>query len=177
VATARHAGTIVSAVAVAVFLRAANVGGRNTFSTAALARKLDLVNIGAAGTFVARRRVAAAAIARELSFDTAVIVRPGSEVLALVKAGPPRAPAGVHIFVCILAKPPKRRPSLPIEWPAGRSWAMRAVARRGVFVVCLRRLEVQRGLDLSAILEREFGVPFTTRSWGMMRRVADALSA
>ncbi len=165
------------ALAVAIFLRAANVGGHNTFSTTALAKKLDLVNIGAAGTFVAHRPVGAPAIARELPFETDVIVRPGAEVLALVKAGRPPAPAGEQIFVCVLAKPPKRRPALPIEWPTGRPWAMRAVERRGAFVVCMRRIEVQRGLDLSALLEREFGVPLTTRSWGTIQRVADALSA
>jgi len=122
-----------------------NVGGHSTFSTAAVAKRLDLVNIGAAGTFVARRRVTAAAIARELPFETNVVVRPGAEVLALVKAGPPRAPTGARIFVCILTKPPKRRPALPIEWPAGRPWAMRAVARRGAFVVCQRRLDGSAG--------------------------------
>src|SRR6266508_3385328 len=81
--------TMLHALAVAIFLRAANVGGHNTFSTTALAKKLDLVNIGAAGTFVAHRPVGAPAIARELPFETDVIVRPGAEVLALVKAGRP----------------------------------------------------------------------------------------
>ncbi len=77
-------------MASAVFLRAVNVGGSSVFSPAAVAKKLDLVNIGAAGTFVARRRVSAREIARELLFETDIVVRPGVEVTELVAAGPPK---------------------------------------------------------------------------------------
>ena len=52
-----------------VFLRAANVGGRNVFKPAQLARDLahlDVVNVGAAGTFVVRGKASAAAVRREI---------------------------------------------------------------------------------------------------------------
>ena len=163
-------------MAVAIFLRAVNVGGHSVFSTKALAETLDLVNIGAAGTFVARRDVSAARIARAMAFATDVIVRPAAEVIALVRAGPPKAPRSSHIFVSILASAPKKRPKLPLERPAGRSWALRVVARRGAFLVCVRRITVQRGLDLSGVLQREFGAAVTTRSWSTMMRVAEAAS-
>ena len=163
-------------MAVAIFLRAVNVGGHGVFSTKALAEGLDLVNIGAAGTFVARRNLSAARVARELPFATVVIVRPAAEVIALVRAGPPKAPRGSHIFVSILARAPKTRRELPLERPMGRPWALRVVARRGAFLVCIRRITAQRGLDLSAILQREFGAAVTTRSWRTMVRVAEAAS-
>lgn len=147
------------------------------FSTAAIAKKLDLVNIGAAGTFVSRRPVSVAAIARELTHGNAVVIRPASEVTRLVDAGPPRVPAGAVIFVSVLMGRATKRPRLPIERPQGQGWALRIIEKRGAFVVCARHRERQRGLDLSGVLAREFGVPFTTRSWGTMERIAAAIRA
>ncbi|HEY8806684.1 MAG TPA: hypothetical protein VIN70_03775 [Candidatus Limnocylindria bacterium] len=147
------------------------------FSTAAFAARLDLVNIGAAGTFVSPRPVTATAIARALPFETAVAIRPASEVIRLVDGGPPRVPAGALVFVSVLMKIPTKRPALPLELPAGGDWMLRAIERRGAFVICARRIDRQRGVDLSAVLARAFGVPFTTRSWNTMERIAAAIRA
>ena len=83
-----------------VFLRAANVGGKNVFRPAQLAASLahlEIVNVGAAGTFVVRAGASAAAIRREilarLPFEPAIAVRPGSEVVALVRSDPFRGVA------------------------------------------------------------------------------------
>ena len=146
------------------------------FSPAALAKKLDLVNIGAAGTFVSPRRIAAKTIAAELPFATAIVVVPATDVVALVDAGPPRTPAGAIVFVSVLTNAAKKEPNLPIEVPAGDKWALRILERRGRFVISARRVETQRGLDLNAIIERAFGVPFTTRTWGTMARIRAALA-
>lgn len=147
------------------------------FSTAAFAKELDLVNIGAAGTFVSRRPISAAEIARDLPFATPmdVAVRPARELLRLVDAGQPAVPADALLFVSVLVRAPVKRPALPFEQPAGRDWAVRVLERRGPFVICARRTDRQRGLDLSAVLARAFGVPLTTRSWGTMERVAAAI--
>jgi hypothetical protein len=158
-----------------IFIRAANVGGSGVFSTAALARKLDLVNIGAAGTFVARRRISLADIAKEIPFALDVAIRPAAEVLRLVDAGAPRAAAGVQVFVSILVAPAKLSPRLPLELPAGRAWALRIVAKRGRYVLSQRRPEQQRGLDLSAVVERAFGARSTTRGWPTLERIAAAV--
>ncbi len=163
-------------MASAVFLRAVNVGGSRVFSPAAVAKRLDLVNIGAAGTFVARRRVSAREIARELPFELDIVVRPGVEVTKLVAAGPPNVPRDTQLFVVVLVRSPRASPNLPFERPEGRNWFLRVVERRGAFVVCARRVEAQPGLDLSSIMQRSFGVPATARSWGTMVRVAEALS-
>ncbi len=73
-----------------VFLRASNIGGRNVFRPAKLARDLahlDVVNIGAAGTFVVRARATAEAVRREilakLSF-TDLSVHAADDVVAFV---------------------------------------------------------------------------------------------
>jgi uncharacterized protein (DUF1697 family) len=71
-----------------VFLRAANVGGKNVFRPAQLARALDhldVVNVGAAGTFVVRGKASAARIRREivalLPFEPSLAVVPAGEVV------------------------------------------------------------------------------------------------
>jgi hypothetical protein len=158
-----------------IFIRAANVGGSGVFSTAALARKLDLVNIGAAGTFVARRRISPADIAKEIPFALDVAIRPAAEILRLVDAGAPRAAAGTQVFVSVLVAPAKLSPRLPLELPAGRAWALRIVAKRGRYVLSQRRPEQQRGLDLSAVVERAFGARSTTRGWPTLERIAAAV--
>lgn len=158
-----------------IFIRAANVGGSSVFSTAELAKTLDLVNIGAAGTFVSSRRVSVAEVSVALPFALDVVIQPAAAVLRLVDAGPPAAPAGVQVFVSVLLAAAKRSPRLPLVQPPGRPWALRVVAKRGPFVVSLRRIEQQRGLDLSAVLERAYGVRATTRGWPTFERIATAL--
>jgi uncharacterized protein (DUF1697 family) len=52
-----------------VFLRGVNVGGHRTFRPAVLAQRMkrfDVVNVGAAGTFVVRARVGPAELRSEL---------------------------------------------------------------------------------------------------------------
>src|SRR5437762_7777792 len=68
-------------MALAVFMRAVNVGGFQKFQPAALAKKLadlDVVNIGAAGTFVIRARVSEKALRKqmlaEMGFEPAMMV-------------------------------------------------------------------------------------------------------
>lgn len=159
-----------------IFLRAANVGGSSVFSTVQLAKTLGIVNIGAAGTFVSARPISAQTIARALPHQIDIVVRPGSEVLDLVAAGPPAATGGARVFVSVMVGRPTKRPALPIDKPAGRDWALRVMERRGPFVISARRVDNQRGLDLSAVLERAYGTRFTTRSWNTMLRIATALA-
>ena len=140
-----------------------------------MAKKLDLANIGAAGTFVARRRVAAADLERALPFSLDVAIRPAAELLRLVDAGPPRAAPGMQVFVSVLVGPAKQSPRLPLEHPAGRPWALRIVEKRGPYVLVLRRVDQQRGLDLSAVVEKAFGARSTTRGWPTFERIAAAI--
>jgi hypothetical protein len=133
------------------------------------------VNIGAAGTFVARGRVSAAEIAKEIPFPLDLAIRPAAEVVNLVDGGAPRAPAGAQVFVSVLVAPTKRSPRLPLDLPEGRPWALRFLAKSGPYVISLRRPEQQRGLDLSAVVERAFGARSTTRGWPTFERIAAAV--
>jgi len=142
------------------------------FSTAAFAKKLDLVNIGAAGTFVSRRRITPAEVARALPYQAQLAIRPASEILRLVDGGPPKV-AGALAYVSVLVATPKLKPRLPLDVPE-RAWTIRIVERRGPFVLWLRRIDGRRGLDMSAV-EKAFGAPSTTRGWPTFERIAKAI--
>ena len=91
-------------MALVVFLRAVNVGGYNAFRPSILAKELreyDVVNIGAAGTFVVRKAVSQEKFRRELlnrlAFPTQIMVCEG-RALAGFAAEDPFAgePSGPH---------------------------------------------------------------------------------
>jgi uncharacterized protein (DUF1697 family) len=157
-------------VAQAVFLRAMNVGGR-ALKPKALATELGLVNLGAAGTFVAPEKPKGAALARaiqaKLSLETEIMVCPGREILELVASEPfGRAPlpAGTKGFVTVLAAAPSRL-ALPLEKPAGARWEVRVVAVTGRYALSLRRRLGPRTPYPNEVIERELGIAATTRGW------------
>jgi len=133
------------------------------------------VNVGAAGTFVARRRVTVAELAGEIPVGLDVAIRPAAEVLKLVDAGQPEAPPGTLVLVSVLVGPAKSSPRLPLELPAGKPWAIRVVAKRGPYVISLRHPERQRGLYVNEFAEKAFGARATTRGWPTFERIATAI--
>src|SRR5437762_3495543 len=84
-----------SDMALVVFLRGVNVGGHRTFRPSILARELsdyDVVNVGAAGTFVVRkpgsRAKFRAELLRRLPFETEVVLCDGRDLIALETENP-----------------------------------------------------------------------------------------
>src|SRR4051794_33898995 len=119
-------------MALVVFLRGVNVGGYKTFRPSVLATELSqygVVNVGAAGTFVVRKRVSRSTLRAELSrrlpFETHVMLCDGRDLVRLVRANPfatePVRPDVVR-FVSILAKAGRVRCSTPIALPAEGEW-------------------------------------------------------
>ncbi len=122
-------------MALVVFLRGVNVGGHRTFRPTILARELrdyDVVNIGAAGTFVVRkpgrsRATFRAQLLRKLPTETEVMLCDGRDVLRLETENPfgTEPPSSdVVRFVSILSKAGAIRAP-----PAGRLSAGGRVAR------------------------------------------------
>ena len=77
-------------MALVVFLRGVNVGGHRTFRPSVLAKELrdyDVVNVGAAGTFVVRRPGSRAEfraeLIRRLPFETQIVLCDGRDLLRL----------------------------------------------------------------------------------------------
>ena len=82
-------------MALVVFLRGVNVGGHRTFRPSIFARELnefDVVNIGAAGTFVVWKPGSAtkfrAELLRKLRFDVDIALCDGRDLIAMVKDSP-----------------------------------------------------------------------------------------
>jgi len=165
-----------------VFLRAVNVGGHQKFQPAKLAKDLepfDVVNIGAAGTFVVLENVSEAKlrdeILRRLPFKPELMICPAREVLALARGNWfDDAPAGKDLgrFVSVLQKAPRAKPRLPIEQPASPKWEVRVVAITGRFALSVRRL----GQTYSnAVVEKQLGIPATTRNWNTIEAIREVL--
>jgi hypothetical protein len=82
-------------MALVVFLRGINVGGHRTFRPSILAKELsdyDVVNVGAAGTFVVRkpgpRAKFRAELLRKLPFEAKVVFCDGRDLVRLERADP-----------------------------------------------------------------------------------------
>jgi uncharacterized protein (DUF1697 family) len=173
-----------SRMALVVFLRGVNVGGHRTFRPSLLARALstyDVVNVGAAGTFVVRkpgsRAGFRAALLRKLPFETVVVLCEGRELLRLETENPfeaERAPADLVRFVSILAKAPRVRASTPFALPADGEWSLRVIASRRRFVFGLYRRHMKTIGQLGQ-LDRVLGAPVTTRSWSTIEAVMGIL--
>lgn len=171
-------------MALVVLLRGVNVGGHRTFRPSKLAaqlRHLDVVNIGAAGTFVVRRAVTQAKLrdefVRRLPFDAEVMICKGREIAKLMSqdyfAGQPTRPDIVR-FVSVLSRRPRSTPPIPISLPSSGKWLLKILAREDRLIVGLYRRQM-RAISYLGTLDRLFGVPATTRSWTTITAIARVL--
>lgn len=163
-----------------VFLRAVNVGGKNVFRPAQLARALthlDVVNIGAAGTFVVRARTTSAEIEREIArrlpFECEMMVRPARDIRTIVGAMPFAGVAftrDVRGWVGALAAKPKASLDVPYLVPNRKEWALRVdrVEGRYAFGIWRRTQFVVPSNEL----EKALGVRVTVRWWETFERIA-----
>lgn len=167
-----------------VFLRGVNVGGHRTFRPSVLAQKLcqyDVVNVGAAGTFVVRqpgsREKFRAALLRELPFEAVVVLCAGADLLRMVEDDPFRAEAAgpdAVRFVSILASAQGLRAKLPVAFPAEGEWLVRVIGAKGQFVYGLYRRHMKT-IGYLGQVDKLFGVPATTRNWNTVLAVAKVL--
>ena len=170
--------------ALVVLLKGVNVGGHRTFRPSLLAkalRRYDVVNVGAAGTFVVRGKVGRAKLraefVRRLPFEAAVIICEGRDILRVAArnpfAGQPSGPAILQ-FMSVLARRPRASFKVPLDVPPDGDWCVRVLARqdRFVFGVCRRQM---KAIGYLGQLEKLFGVPVTTRSWSTISTIARLL--
>lgn len=167
-----------------VFLRGVNVGGHRTFRPSVVARKLrayDVVNIGAAGTFVVRRPGSRAkfraALLRYLPFETHVVLCDGRELMRLEAENPfgvEPPEQGVVRFVSILAKAGGVRAALPVTLPSAGDWLVRVIAAEGQFVFGMYRRHM-RTISYLGQVDKLYGVPATTRNWNTVMTIVRIL--
>jgi uncharacterized protein (DUF1697 family) len=168
-----------------VFLRGVNVGGARCFQPSALARELahlDAVNIGAAGTFVIRKRLSEAVLrsefARRLPFTTDLMICRFQDLEKLAAADPFPAtavPPDLRRFVSVLSKRPHQLPLLPFSYPAGKDWQVRIVGVSGNLAWALWRRLGRSFVDPNSVVEKCLGVRATTRNWNTVLRLCEAL--
>jgi uncharacterized protein (DUF1697 family) len=170
-----------------VFLRAANVGGNNVFrpSQFVLALShLDVVNIGAAGTFVVRGKTTPrkirAEIADRLPFETTIVIRPGKEILELVASDPFRGvkfSKDLRGWIGALSGKPKAQATFPILAPASGPWAIRFDSVNGSFALGLWQ-RLPKAFHIPAnVVEKSIGVSSTVRWWETFEKIHKVLVA
>ena len=171
-------------MALVVLLRGLNVGGHRSFRPTTLAQgleHLDVVNIGATGTFVIRRPVGRAALRAEINkrlpFAAEVVICDGREIAGLLARdffdGEPARPDVVR-FVSVLSRAPRSAPKLPITIPSEGKWLLKVLAREDRFVVGLYRRDM-KVIGYLGSLDKTFGVPATTRNWNTIAAIGRAL--
>ena len=161
-------------MALIVFLRGVNAGGHRTFRPSLLAQEMsdyDVVNVGAAGTFVVRKPGSRAqfrtALLRKLPFEAQVVLCDGRDLLRLETENPFTAdpsPSDVVRFVSILSKADGVRASLPVTFPSDGAWLVRVIASDGQFVFGMYRRHMKT-IGYLGQIDKLFGVPATTRNW------------
>ncbi len=161
-------------MALVVFLRGVNVGGHRTFRPSALARELseyEVVNVGAAGTFVVRkpgpRAKFRAELLRRLPFEAEIVLCEGRDLVHLemenpFEAEPPQA--DIVRFVSILSKANLGPATIPCALPPCGQWFVRVIAVRKRFVFGVYRRHMKT-IGYLGQLDKLFGASATTRNW------------
>ena len=172
-------------MALVVFLRGVNVGGHRRFRPSVLASELsdyDVVNIGAAGTFVVRRPGSRAkfraALLRELPFETEAVLCDGRDLIRLESedpfAGEPSRRDIVR-FVSVLSKAGRCPIDIPFQLPADGEWLVRVIASKDQFVFGMYRRHMKT-IGYLGRLDKMFGAAATTRNWNTILAVVRILN-
>lgn len=165
----------------AVFLKGVNVGGHRRFKPSEVAQELahlDVVNIGAAGTFVVRgtrsHAIVRRALKRYVPFEAELMICDADEILELVASDPfkgLRVRTDIVRFVGILAKGGASPLDAPLTIPSTGDWCVKVLERRGRYVLGVHRRQMKAIGHLQR-LETIFGSTITIRGWGTLKSVA-----
>jgi uncharacterized protein (DUF1697 family) len=181
--------TPMSAIRYAAFLRAINVGGRNSVPMAGLKRLLETCGFSGVKTFIqsgnvvfgapktdrdALARKIGARLYKWLGYHVAVMVRPFAELEALVESNPFGGQAvepETKMYVAFLGTNPDRKPRLP-QVSDKEGLEVFAIKRRDVFILS-RKVKGRFGFP-NNFIEKELGVLATSRNWNTMIRMVRA---
>src|SRR5215510_10115562 len=171
-------------MALVVFLRGVNVGGHKTFRPSALAKALsrfDVVNVGAAGTFVVRKPVSPttlrAEILRRLPFEAHVMICDGKDILRVASSDPfpnHTLDRKITCFVSVLAAGRVASCTTPLCLPNSGRWCLKVLSRDDRFVLGQYRREM-KAIGYLSQLDKIFGVPVTTRNWNTILAIVRIL--
>ncbi len=161
-------------MALIALVRGMNVGGYRRFRPSTVASELrafDVVNVGAAGTFVVRQPRSDAEFLRQLRqrlpIGATLAVCNGEDLLRLAEENPfGTEPAGPDLipFVSLLVGPGRADVSLPFVIPELGGWFVRVLGRRDRLVFGLYRRRM-KSIGYLGEMDARFGTTATTRSW------------
>ena len=144
-------------------------------------KHFDVVNIGAAGTFVVRAPTSQtrlqAELSRRLPFETSIIICKGQDLLDVAQCKPfgdKPADSGVVRFVSVMAKRPSLVPSIPMSFPGQGKWLLTILATRKRFVFGQYRRHMKT-IGFLGKIDGIFGVPVTTRNWNTIMATVEVL--
>jgi uncharacterized protein (DUF1697 family) len=167
-------------MALVAFLRGVNIGGHRTFRPSVLARKLsdfDVINVGAAGTFVVRKPGSRAkflsALRLKLPFEAEIMLCDGRDLTRLAMQNPfgtESCPPDIVWFVTILSKAGTVRASLPVSFPSEGDWLVRVMAAEGQFVFGMYRRHMKT-IGYLGKIDKLYGSVATTRSWNTITAI------
>ena len=171
-------------MALVVFLRGLNVGGHRTFRPSVLAKELsehDVVNVGAAGTFIVRkpgsRAKFHAELLRKLPFEPEAVFCDARDLIQLEMENPFRAERSrpdIVQFVSILSKAGRSPGSIPIALPPSGEWFVKVIGSKNRLVFGLYRRHMKT-IGYLGQIDQLFGVPATTRNWNTILSVVRIL--
>ena len=172
-------------MALVAFLRGVNVGGHKTFRPSVIAKQLsdyDVVNVGAAGTFVVRTPISQSKLRAEflkrLPFEAEIMICSARDILSLASRDPfAGEPSGADVvrFVSISAKRPQALPLLPLSLPSDGDWLLKIIGVQDSFILGLYRRQMKAISYLSQI-EKRLGVRVTTRNWNTITAIVKLVS-
>lgn len=171
------------------FLRAINVGGRAKVKMNDLKHAFTQAGCKDVTTFIQSGNVLFTApepdttsimqniqlnLNELLSADATVMYRTLREVKSLLNAAPFNAvptSADIKLYVAFLAKKPTNKPTLPLH---SEKEALEAIKLRNlnIFVVSRKKSNGMFGFP-NNFVEKEFGVPATTRNWKTITKIAE----
>ena len=174
-----------ASMASVVFIRGVNVGGHKAFRPSVLASALSalqVVSVGAAGTFVVRadldEKKIRASFLTQLPFEAQLMIASERELTGLVAANPFTA-ADVRQSdaqcICVLERPLTRRPPLPLYAPDPEHWKVALTGVRGRFVAALYRRMTGTMIYPNEVVEKRLGVAATTRGWPTILKIHQLL--
>lgn len=172
------------------FLRAINVAGHATVKMSDLRRAFEAAGCKSVRTYIQSGNVlfesparTAAALARRiearllglLGGRAIVVYRTAHELQKTAKAAPfknVRAGADVKLYVAFLLHAPRRKPRLPLVSPKE---GLEVVAMKGLEAFIVSRKVKRRFGHPNLLIEKELGVPATTRNWTTVSKMVELL--
>jgi uncharacterized protein (DUF1697 family) len=145
---------------------------------------LEVVNIGAAGTFIVPVRIAPAKlrarIREALSFTPEIMIFPARAILELIESAPfnPHDLVdGARPCVTIMSSVPAGSPKLPLHAPSRADWEVKVQRVSGCAALSLWRPRGKHILYPNAVIEKAFGIQGTTRSWSTIEKIGRILAS